>query len=250
MLAVQDDVGHALTLEEEAALLTACLKSRCRCLYVAVMLALNTGMRYSEIRLLRWRQVDFLAKVLTVGKSKSPTGTGRAIPLNSRIISVLDMWAAQFPCRELRHFVFPSEKYGAAGEEDTFGFSAATVIYGTDPTRPIGDWKEAWEKAKKRAGGILSGKTAEEESEPLKCRFHDLRHTAVTRLLEAGIPYPVVASMMGWSAATAIRMAKRYGHIGSKALRDAADVLGRVNIPPESLKKSPKSAEVQNVVMQ
>jgi integrase len=250
MLAVQDDVGHALTLEEEAALLTACLKSRCRCLYLAVMLALNTGMRYSEIRLLRWRQLDFVAKILTVGKSKSPTGTGRAIPLNSRILSVLDMWAAQFPGREPRHFVFPSERYGAAGEEDSFGFTAGAVTYDTDPTRPIGDWKEAWEKAKKRAGAILKGKTEEEESEPLQCRFHDLRHTAVTRLLEAGIPYPVVASIMGWSAATAIRMSKRYGHIGSKALRDAADVLGGVKIPLESLKKSPKSREVQNVALQ
>jgi hypothetical protein len=72
----------------------------------------------------------------------------------------------------------------------------------------------------------------------------------VTRLLEAGIPYPVVASMMGWSAATAIRMAKRYGHIGSKALRDAADVLGAVRISTQSLKKSPKSLEVQNVSVQ
>jgi integrase len=81
-------------------------------------------------------------------------------------------------------------------------------------------------------------------------RFHDLRHTAVTRLLEAGIPYPVVASMMGWSAATAIRMAKRYGHIGSQALREAADVLGRFKIPAGSLKKSPKSAEVENVAVQ
>jgi len=250
MLAVQDDVGQAITLEEEAALLTACLKSRCRCLYLAVMLALNTGMRYSEIRLLRWRQVDFVARILTVGKSKSPTGTGRAIPLNSRILSVLDMWAAQFPGRQATHFVFAREKYGAAGEEDTFGFTAGPVVYDTDPTRPIGDWKEAWEKAKKRAGAILSGRAEEEESEPLKCRFHDLRHTAVTRLLEGGIPYPVVASMMGWSAATAIRMAKRYGHIGSKALRDAADVLGEVKIPVESLKKSPKSPEVQNVAVQ
>jgi integrase len=253
MLPVRDDVGHALTQEEGAVLVTACLKSRCRCLYVAVMLALNTGMRYSEIRLLRWRQVDFMAKFLTVGKSKSPTGTGRVIPLNSRILSVLDMWAAQFPGREPRHFVFPSEKYGAAGKEDSFGFAAGVVIYQTDPTRPIGDWKEAWEKAKERAGAMLSGKTEEdegEESKPLRCRFHDLRHTAVTRLLEAGVPYPVVASMMGWSAATAIRMAKRYGHIGSKALRDAADVLGRVKLPAESLKKSPKSPEAQNVAMQ
>jgi integrase len=250
MLPILDDVGHAINPEEEAALLDACLKSRCRCLYVAVMLALNTGMRYSEIRLLCWRQLDFAGRILTVGKSKSPMGTGRAIPLNNRILSVLEMWAAQFPSRQPAHFVFPSEKYGAAGEEDSFGFARGPVVYDTDPTRPIGNWKEAWEKAKERAGAILSGKTEEEESEPLKCRFHDLRHTAVTRLLEAGIPYPVVASMMGWSAATAIRMAKRYGHIGSKALRDAAEVLGAVRIPDESLKKSPKSPEVQNVSVQ
>ena len=112
--------------------------------------------------------------------------------------------------RQPAHFVFPTERYGAAGEKNSFGFTAGVVIYDTDPTRPIGDWKEAWEKAKERAGAILSGKTEEEEPEPLKCRFHDLRHTAITRLLEAGIPYPVVASMMGWSAATAIRMAKRW----------------------------------------
>ena len=78
--------------------------------------------------------------------------------------------------------------------------------------------------------------------------------TAVTRLpeagLEAGIPDPVVASTMGWSAATAIRMAKRYGNLGSRALREAADVLGRFEIPVGSLKKSPQSAEVENVAIQ
>jgi integrase len=195
--------------------------------------------------------VDFVAKVLVVGKSKSPTGTGRVIPLNSRILNVLEMWAAQFPGRHPAHFVFPSEKYGAAGQTDTFGFTAGPVIYDTDPTQPIGNWKEAWEKAKKRAGAMLKGKKEEEEDRtPLKCRFHDLRHTAVTRLLEAGIPYPVVASIMGWSAATAIRMAKRYGHIGNQALRAAADVLGEVKIPVGSLKKSPKPAEAENVAVQ
>lgn len=77
----------------------------------------------------------------------------------------------------------------------------------------------------------------------MKCRFHDLRHTAVARLLEAGIPYRVVASIMGWSAAKAIRMAKRYGHIEYQALRAAADLLGEVKFPVGPLKKSPKSAE-------
>jgi integrase len=273
MLPTLDDTGHALTPEEESALLSGCLKSRSRSLYPATLLALNTGMRYSEIRLLQWRQLDFAGRMLTVGKSKTRTGTGRGIPLNTRILSVLEMWATQFPDRQPSHYVFPSEKYGAKGEEDTFGFTSGVIFYDTDPTRPIGDWKEAWEKARVRAASILRGDggeprrvTQKTESaklvaqrndklippkpESLKCRFHDLRHTAVTRLLEGGIPYPVVASMMGWSAATAIRMAKRYGHIGSHALREAADVLGRTEIPVGSLKKSPKSAEAKNVAVQ
>jgi hypothetical protein len=54
---------------------------------------------------------------------------------------------------------------------------------------------------------------------------------------------------MGWSAATTIRMAKRYGHIGNKALRDATDVLG-AKISLESLKNTPKSAESEKVAVQ
>jgi integrase len=276
MLPTLDDVGRAINADEEAALLSACLSSRSRSLYFAVMLALNTGMRYSEIRLLRWKQVDFATKVLTVGKSKSPTGSGRAIPLNRRILGLLETWAVQFSNRQLNHCVFPFEKYGAAGKEDSFGFTAGRVVYDTDPTRPIGDWKEAWEAAKQRASAILRGEresanvrperngkkaAAKLETElapkhdglkiePLVCRFHDLRHTAVTRLLEGGVPYPVVASMMGWSAATAIRMAKRYGHIGSKALSDAADVLGRALTGGESLKNPPKSESIETARIQ
>jgi integrase len=137
MLPTLDDVGHALTGEEESALLSACLKSRSRSLYPAVMLALNTGMRYSEIRLLQWKQVDFAAKMLTVGKSKTQTGTGRAIPLNARILTVLEMWADQFPDRQQNHCVFPFEKCGAKGELDSFGFTAGTIFYDTDPSRQL-----------------------------------------------------------------------------------------------------------------
>ena len=45
-------------------------------------------------------------------------------------------------------------------------------------------------------------------------------------------------------------MAKRYGHIGNQALREAPDVLGRFEILPGSLTKSPKSVEVENVAKQ
>jgi len=57
------------------------------------------------------------------------------------------------------------------------------------------------------------------------CRFHDLRHTVVTRLLESGQPFGVIPDIMGWSPATTVRMIKRYGHIGSVARRTAMAAL-------------------------
>jgi hypothetical protein len=74
-----------------------------------------------------------------------------------------------------------------------------------NPLSPIGSWKTAWKNARKTA--------------KVTCRFHDLRHSAVTRLLEAGVSFPIVASLLGWSPTTTTKMAKRYGHIGSGSPR-------------------------------
>jgi integrase len=203
MLPVRDDIGRAVPPAEEAKLLAACGESRSRSLLPAFTLALNTCMRYSEIRLLRWNQIDLTNCTVTVGKSKTDSGTGRVIPLNTRSKSVLEFWASNFPNRAQTDFVFPSERYGAAGHK------FAACAYDIDPTKPIGRWKEAWEAAKIRAG--------------VKCRFHDLRHTGCTRMLENGAPFPLIARIMGWSTATTVRMAKRYGHIGHDALRSAVE---------------------------
>jgi len=107
--------------------------------------------------------------------------------------------------------VFPSEKYGLAQREDEHKGSTRACVHSTDTTKPIGRWKEAWEAAKIRAG--------------VQSRFHDLRHTGCTRMLEAGVPFSGIATIMGWSASTTVRMAKRYGHIGQNAQRLAVDAL-------------------------
>jgi integrase len=204
MLRAREDIGRAISRDEEAALLEACRASRSRSLYPAVLVALNTCMRYSELRLLRWEQVDLNACTLTVGHSKTESGTGRLLPLNDRAVAILGFWASLFPLREPSHFVFPAERYGASGD-------GVTVVYDSDPTKPIGRWKEAWESAKVRAG--------------VSCRFHDLRHTGCTRMLEAGVPFSVIATIMGWSPSTTVRMARRYGHIGQAAQRQAVNAL-------------------------
>jgi integrase len=117
MLKVSDGVGQALTQDEEARLLEECTKSRSRSLYPVVVLALSTTMRYSEIRLLTWKQVDFFGNRIRVGKSKTEYGEGRATAMNDRCLQVVTIWSEAFRKREPEHYVFPTEKYGAAGDD-------------------------------------------------------------------------------------------------------------------------------------
>jgi integrase len=205
MLAVRDDVGRALTADEEQRLLAACRSSRSRSLATAVTLALHTGMRRGEIQNLTWQQIDFLNRRLVVGHSKTEAGQGRAIPLNPTALQTLETWATDFPQRKPDHYVFTAERYGLATDD------AIPHVHSVDPTRPIKSLKEAWESAKRKSG--------------VKCRFHDLRHSACTRLIERGVPLPVVASLLGWSAGTTVRMARRYGHISADAQRQAVMAL-------------------------
>ncbi len=205
MLPVSNDVGKALSDKEEQKLLAACAASRSRALLPAVTLALHTGMRSGEIQSLTWGHIAQDGRWLTVGHSKTNAGRGRAIPLNGNARKALEAWAAQFPHREPEHFLFAAERYGIAGNDQ------APAIHATDLTKPINSLKKAWESAKGRAG--------------VRCRFHDLRHTACTRMVERGVPLPVIASIVGWSAGTTVRMALRYGHVGRSAQEDAVSLL-------------------------
>jgi integrase len=60
--------------------------------------------------------------------------------------------------------------------------------------------------------------------------LHDLRHTGCTRMLEAGVPFSVVSDIVGGSPCAAVRMAKRYGHIGHSARREAVDKLASTRV--------------------
>jgi integrase len=96
-----------------------------------------------------------------------------------------------------------------------------------DPTVPVGDIKTAWEAAKTKAG--------------VEARFHDLRHTACTRLLQRGASLAVVAAILGWSPSTTAKMAKRYGHIGNDVQRAALDAL--VEIPRSKGEQSEQESD-------
>jgi integrase len=64
-----NDIGKALTREEEKKLLVSCDSNPL--LSAVVNLALNTALRKNEIRTLRWSQVDFEKRTVTVGRAKT-----------------------------------------------------------------------------------------------------------------------------------------------------------------------------------
>ena len=190
--------GKALSREEEKKLLAACTASRSKALPAAFIVAIETGLRLKELTNLTWERVDFDRRELTVGDSKTEAGAGRRVPLSQRATAVLATWAVRFLDRKPEHYVFPSERYGQNGKP-----------YNTAPAAPMGQLKTGWKSAQKRA--------------QIEIRWHDLRHTWVSRLLESGTSFPLVAALAGWSPATAIRMAKIYGHVSMEPLREAIE---------------------------
>jgi integrase len=200
-----EDAGRALSRDEERRLLEcASLVGRhfgnWTPLYIVTVLGLNAGMRHKEIRTLKFKNLDLCNKVLRVGESKTEAGKGRPIPLTQPAWAALDIWASRCPDAKPHHFLFPACENGRV-----------------DPERSISNWRTAWRRACREAG--LTG-----------LRFHDLRHTAATKLLEEGVPVAIVAHILGWSASTAVRMAKRYGHIRPEVQRQALDAVATTDI--------------------
>lgn len=222
-----EEAGRALEPAEERILLEKAAaagehQGNWTPLYTVTVLALNTGMRHKEIRTLRWKDIDLETGVLRVAESKTKSGVGRSIPLTPPALAALRYWADRFPKRRPEHFAFPSCENGQI-----------------DPTHGIANWRTAWRRATRSIQCPTCGKTQDpgKKCRNAECgakiseiknsleglRFHDLRHSTATKLLEQGTPFPVVADILGWSASTAIRMAKRYGHIRPDAQRQALE---------------------------
>jgi integrase len=209
MLRAREDVGRALSADEEHRLLIACKKSLSRSLPVAVQVALHTGLRLSELRLLRWRQIDLLEKSLRVGKSKTAAGEGRIVPLSDTAANALQEWRGNFPGAIPAHYVFPAERYRLSGAE---GAARGKVIpYMTNPEKPIGSWKTAWT-------------TARRESK-VSCRWHDMRHCFVSHMAESQASDATIMALAGHLSR---KMMERYSHTRAEAKRDAIAVLDKV----------------------
>jgi integrase len=174
---------------EEKALIKACSAHSNPMLAWIVKLALYTGMRQSEIQTLVLEQVDLKRRVIRLTETKN--GSARTVPLTKRALTVMRA-AMKNPARpDETNLVFFGEP-------------------GRDGLRRGYDFKPAWFDAVKAAG--------------LKdFRFHDLRHEAVSRLVEGGLSDQEAASISGHKS---MQMLRRYTHLRAEDLVKRLDQAG------------------------
>ncbi|OBS10277.1 tyrosine-type recombinase/integrase [Acidihalobacter prosperus] len=183
--------NRRLTGDEERRLLAACDEHSNPMLGAVVRLALHTGMRQGEILSLTADQVDLDRRVVRLSMTKN--GSARTVPLSRAAVDVLRD-ALTCPLRRGSPLVFPGEpKRGQAGREN--------------PERGPYVINRVWAHALKRAG--IEG-----------LRFHDLRHEAVSRLVERGLSDQEVAAISGHKS---MQMLRRYTHLRAEDLVEKLD---------------------------
>lgn len=222
MLKERTDIGRELSDDEVHRMLSACKASASRGLYTAVLTSIHTGLRSQELRMLRWHQVDLLEGIVTVGTSKTQGGEGRLVYLSARAVQTLKDWRSHFPNAQPSHAVFPREAYGLRGKKGTFG--GEVVPYRTFPDQPVGSFATSWRAVKKAAG--------------IECRWHDLRHSAASRIAAGGATDQTLQALLGWMST---KMIGRYSHVRAEAKRRAVRVFDVVDPQGDSPQNPPQS---------
>lgn len=156
-----------------------------------VKFALATGLRRSNIINLEWQQIDMQRRVAWVNPEDSKSNRAIGVALNDTACKVLRGQIGNH-----HKFVFVHTK---AGRRPDGSITPAVRKMRVDDGR-------AWKSACKRAG-------IED------FRFHDLRHTWASWLIQSGVPLSVLQEMGGWES---IEMVRRYAHLAPNHLTEHA----------------------------
>ncbi|WGM00949.1 site-specific integrase [Arsenophonus nasoniae] len=174
--------------QNEASTLIKCMPESFRHI---VIFALATGLRRSNIIDLEWSQVDMQRKVAWIHPENAKAGRAIGVALNDTACKVL---RDQIGRHNRYVFVHTKAKHKAGGGK-------------TPEVRKLRvDDNSAWKTGLKRSG--------------IKdFRFHDLRHTWASWLVQAGVPLSALQEMGGWES---IEMVRRYAHLSPSHLTEHA----------------------------
>jgi integrase len=153
-----------------------------------IVFAIHTGLRQSEILDLKWSQVDMDRRTISILEQKN-RGVDN-LPLNETAMCVLrNRYRAD---THLDSCVFPNTMSARKGNR--------LLI-------------TAFHAALKKSG-------------VRNFRFHDLRHTFATRLIQKGVDLYTVQKLGRWKTVT---MVQRYAHHHPESLRSGIEVMDGIN---------------------
>ncbi len=149
-----------------------------------IRLAINTGMRRDEVLFLEWIWIDLEEAFINLPHTHTKSNKSRKVPINNVVRKIL-----------------LESKLRSDGNEHVFKISTSKSGARTCLQR-------SFRKACKKAG--IEG-----------LRFHDLKHTAITRMVELGIPIIDISKIVGTSYKLIV---ERYSH-QKESLRKAVESL-------------------------
>lgn len=184
-----EGVIRFLSDEERAALLEAA-EAKSPDLHAIIVLALSTGARRNEILGLKWSEVDLKAGLLTFPRTKN--GSVRRVPVTGKALELLKGIAAARMLKDSTGLVFPGKTEKTKGKP-----LAIENIF----------------------------RAALKDAAIENFRFHDLRHSAASYLVMAGVPMPTVAEILGHRD---LKMTQRYSHLSRAHVSEAVGKLDSV----------------------
>ena len=181
--------NRLLSLDEKDRLLAVCKSYPSQYLYPIVSIALLTGMRYGEIVNLKWEDLDFVNKIITLEKTKN--GERRMLPLTEAVEKVITSFRKT-------------------------DINSGLIFKSKSRTNRVGvvDIRNAFVRALKQA------KIA-------NFRFHDLRHAAASYLAMNGATQGELMAILGHKTPTMTRRYAHYSqkHVATLMERMHANLL-------------------------
>ncbi|MGH7737781.1 MAG: tyrosine-type recombinase/integrase [Candidatus Tyrphobacter sp.] len=192
--------------------------------YPAVAFALYTGARLGEIMAIRWQDIDFRQRTVTISRSLSSTKRDGLIykrPKNDRV-RVVCVSAQLLAILESHRAVQAAERI-AVGPS----YHDEDLIFAKPDGTATAHWllSSAFRKFMKRSG-------------VRRVRFHDLRDTHASLLAKAGVPIEVISKRLGHSdiSITYDRYITVYRDRDAEAAEAFAKIVAQKH-PPSSVRR-------------
>ncbi|WP_328898573.1 site-specific integrase [Streptomyces sp. NBC_00441] len=215
-----------LTAEEARAFLAATSSHRLNALFE---LALRTGLRKGELLGLRWEDLNLVGGTASIRRTLQRTNSSGLAALPTKTQSSERRIALPTPClRSLeQHRSRQLQEREAAGES----WQNSGYVF----TRPNGAPIEGTTLTR-HFTALLS------RARLRRIRFHDLRHSTATLLLEQGVELVVIKELLGHAHIGVT--ATVYAHVRLRLQRDAIDLLGRsLHSPAEAVNRPDEGDE-------